>query len=354
MRRIDFSLVLREAVEQTGIPAGELPVEDFRTIRNAVSSELCSGWEAGRWPELCLIERRYFRDVYASGTTYGSAGVNEVYYPATRKYYVALRTTGFSGQAPATLVSGLYVLNSAYWAESATAYAGNDWVTGTAYVVGDIRFYVPTAKFYQCYQAHTSSGVLTPDATGGNERWGVLVEFDRYVAYEQTAQTAIGEALGCWDRNPRIFKNAMRRSYELSEQGVQVLDNVTEVWVEFRKRCPTLTGDAWDALTIYGSGDQVYYEASADNRVGNFYDCVSTTVAGESPVTAAAKWTLVELPWFLRRFLAWSGAAGWLQMDGQSDKGVTASARALGFLEREAGNLFRQQRQIRRIEVLTR
>lgn len=345
MRTVDFSEVLGAASELGGLDYDNLAVKDFRTLRRGISLALQNGWEAAKWPEWCPIEKRYFRDVYAATTNYPAGA--EVYYPASNKYYIALRGAGVTGQAPATLSGSTYTTNTAYWAESSTSYSANGWATGTGYAVGNQVYYAVTDAFYQCHTAHTSSGVLTPNATGASERWGVLTALDRYVAYEQTGKTSLAEVFTIWDADPRTDARASEVGFTLNENGAGVLSGPNVVWVEFRRRCPTLTGDDWVSTAIYTANlDQVYFS-------GNFYNCITTTTAGQSPATTPAKWALVEIPWVLRPWLTQAGFASWLRGDGQTERAIAEMEVAGGLLATAWGKVVRQQGQVRRLSVGT-
>ncbi len=49
----------------------------------------------------------------------------------------------------------------------------------------------------------------------------------------------------------------------------------------------------WDAGTVYNAGDLVYFDEGI-NRGSIVFECQATTVAGESPTSAAAKWADVD------------------------------------------------------------
>lgn len=53
---------------------------------------------------------------------------------------------------------------------------------------------------------------------------------------------------------------------------------------------------------------------------GEFWQCVTTTVAGESPTSAPAKWRKIRIPKEWRRVLAKLTFANLLELDGQTDK----------------------------------
>jgi hypothetical protein len=59
--------------------------------------------------------------------------------------------------------------------------------------------------------------------------------------------------------------------------------------------------------------DQCYYN-------GNFYQAKSATTAGETPDSAPAKWSKIQIPAKLRWCLARLTYAHLLELDGQKDK----------------------------------
>jgi len=127
----------------------------------------------------------------------------------------------------------------------------------------------------------------------------------------------------------------------------KVPHGMASVWVEFRKRRPELAGEPWRNDAVYTSGQQVYFVDSKE--AGNFFVCQAETVAGESPESAPAKWSVVEIPYFLKGYLIQAGYADWLEADGQSSKAGVAESKAWNWLELEADKLQRQQGQVRRL-----
>lgn len=328
MITVDYKDILDAAADMCGLVATEIDTQDSAILRRAISRSLEVAWKMEKWPDLLRCEERYLRDLYAAATAYAAKA--EVYYPAEEKHYHALRAS--TGNLPT---------NKAYWAESGTSYSADDYSATKAYVAGDKVYYPDADKFYQCHTASTNN---LPTNTSF---WGELVPFVPYVAFEQTGKTKIGTVFGVWDRNPRVFTNADDVPFELSDVGVQMLEAVNKVWIEFRSRPPVLKGDVWSSTATYTVGQQVYFGS-------NFYDCATNTSAGESPTTAAAKWTLVEIPHVFKQFLAQAGFAGWLLSDGQNDKVRAELKTAESLLAMAADELFRQSGQVRRMTVLTR
>ena len=308
--------------------------QEFARFRLAFDLSLNRAWRSEWWPDLMRTQKRYFRAAWASGTTY--AKLDERYDAASQQYYQSLRNSN-TGNAPTS--SG--VENSAYWALCKSNYSGPDWVTATVYAVGAIIFYPTTGYYYQCHTAHTSSGTLIPTATGGNERWGQLTEFDRYVSLTQTGETEIGDVMDCRTANPKTHPNDSRALvWDNSENGIQILENAIYAWVMFRLKRPRLLGDVFSTTATYAVDDQVYF-ASTTVR-GNFYNCITATSAAESPSSASAKWSVVSIPEQFATGLIYAAQAKCLTGD---DKAMVPQAIGLAEeeLELEADVIYRQQ-----------
>jgi hypothetical protein len=290
MRTVDFSRILSSTWGLldggTRAPADE----DFQNVRDAVHRNLYEGWRHARWPQLALYERRYFRDVWASGTAYSA--LDQVYYPAARKYYQALQSS--TGEAPADASE---VENSEYWAELKTGYTGNNYAVATTYAAGTIVYYATTNEYYQCHSATTGN-----DPTN-TSYWGLLVDFIRSISFSQTGQTVIGDVHDITDCDPRVHTDVKRLAKRMVPDAVVVLDEVVQCWVKFQAAAPELFGDVYDATVAYAVGDQIYFKSGTGDRIGNFYNCIVATSAGESPSTTAASWSIVEMPLFLEVFL---------------------------------------------------
>ena len=338
MRTVHYSEILYGTAALAGLSPGDLDAAAFGLLRTFHDRRLQVAWEIHRWPDVCPIEQRYYRPLYAAATAYVAG--NERYDLPTGHYFQALRAT--TGNAPT--VAG--VENSAYWAECKNGYDAPDWVTNTAYAVG-AQVKDPLTGYY--YQVHTiyPAAIALIDLT----KLGRLTPFNRYIPYTQTGSTSIGEFLTATNRDPRITTQTTSFPFWLSADGAQFSSPAPNtLWLYFRTRRDTLTGNAWDSTAAYASGDQVYFAATSGG-VGDFYTANQSTTAGQSPATSAAKWTVVSLPYFLRGYLIQGGFADWLISDGQTDKAAAHEAFALEFLELEADKLQRQQQQVGRLKL---
>lgn len=317
----------------------ELPsTQEFPVVRGHLDLALGEIWNIEFWSFLFLTERRYFRQNWSSASTYNKT--NEVYDAATQQYFQCLRdsVTG-AGNSP-TDSSGDE--RSAYWAECRNAYNGSDWVTATAYAVGDIIFYPVTNAYYQCHTAHTSSGTLVPDATSSNERWGVLTPFQRYIDHAQSWETnLIGTVFDLKDADPRVNRRWESIPRRTQQDRTYALEAATFCWVEFRLRRPRLTGTFYDATAAYAVGDQVYFTTSAG--VGNFYTCTATASAGDTPATDTDKWSIVEIPLPFEGYLIQAAFAKLMVSEEDAARKAGAMAAAQEYLVLLLDEQFRQQ-----------
>lgn len=339
---VDYINIRTSAAELAGLNPTELSDQETATLRTHISRRFKQAWERHPWPEVMRYEHRKFRDEYAAGTTY-QAG-DEVYFSTTRKYYQAVKSGGFNGQAPET--GDPLEENSAYWAQCKTSYETTEYDNVVSYVVGDQVHYQPTDLSYQCIQA--GSGNLPTDTA----YWGVLAEFDRYVPYSQTGKTDIGQVLEVTSLNRRNRKDAARIEFEPSENGCQICEDWASVWLWFRLQFGRLFGADYDSSSTYSIGDQIYYSSSSER--GNYYNCIASAAAGETPDTDPDKWEKVEIPARFEQFLIDSCHASWLETEGQTAKAVIWEKAALKDLDEQFLIFSGQQKQQRKMTVLVR
>jgi len=239
-----------------------------------------------------------------------------------------------------------------YWAVCEESYGASTYSRSTAYVVGDQVYYPPTDREYQCITA-AAAGFLPTNTT----YFAPLTDFDRYVALEQTGETKIGDVVGVYDKSPIVWRNAKELDYVLTPDGIQVTSDSDTVWVEFKAKAPALVGDTFSTSATYTANlDQVYYRSSStpSSYPGNFYDCIVTTTAGQSPETTAASWRLIEIPRLFQRYIEQGAYADYLVSEGMSEKRMVEDAKAEKILSELAFRVGATQNQIRRSVVLTR
>ena len=214
------------------------------------------------------------------------------------------------------------------------------------YAAGDEVYYSAEDAYYVALQA--STGNLPTSTT----YWGTPSPFDRYIAFEQTGKTKIGQPIGVFSKNPRIYETYTEKDWHVSENGVQVTDSVTSTWLEYRVRPPELKGDSYSGTAAYRVGDQVYF--SSDTIPGNFYECLVATTAEQSPGTTPASWSKVEIPYIFGRYLAQGAYADYLTGDQRNESKSNEELFATELLTNQVSILVGQEGQRRRTVVLTR
>lgn len=330
METISAEEILNGAGDRAGLRRDEIDGDLFKSLRGFLSRRLREGWRATKWPDLVRCEKRFFRRMWTAtdaGLLAVAAG-EERYSSQVGNYFQSLFANGVSP------VDSDGETNLTAWAECAASYSADDWDSTADYAIGDQVYYPETDRFYQCW-ATAAAGVLPSDT----DHWGVLTDFERSVAYEQTLAggalavgvpaTAIGDVFGVWESNPRGDLYARPVPWVLTSNGIVVRKPVSFVWIEFLLRAPVLKGDVYDATSTYAVGEQVYFE-------GDFYNCVSAAAVLESPSASAAKWSIKEIPLFLERWLVSAVYADYLEMEWQKEKAAVELGSAKGLLEDEA------------------
>ena len=331
MRTITFQSVLYGVVRALGYdPARDLTAARAGTLCEYINQRVIEGWKFDFFPEWTVTEQRLYRAVYASATAY--TATTEVYFYPTTQYYQALQAS--TGQAPALLQADgvTYYENGAYWALSAATYSASPWQPGIAYGVNSASNQLPyqvqnpnDGLCYQCIAAHTSGSSF--DAT----KWGVLTPLDKYVGYDQTGLTAIGEVKLAARRNPKVrTNNPGYLDFVPSDNGVQFdwrAPNV--VWLQFRRRPPVFTTTLYSSGTAYAAGVTVYDA----NGTGDCWTTTATTTAGQSPTSTPAKWSKVQFPAILGNFVKRAALSDALRDQKQTDRAAEELTEAYAELQ---------------------
>lgn len=219
----------------------------------------------------------------------------------------------------------------------------------TTYATGDEVYYSTSDKYYQALAA--STGNLPTNATYWKEVARVT-DFDPYISLDQADETAIGTVFALYNKDPARYETITEYDWHLSSNGIQLTDNKTFAYVEFRLRPPVFSGDTWASSSSYSVGDQVYFSDS--DTKGNFYDCATATTATQSPATFASKWTKVDIPYVFGRYLIQAGHADYLTTDQQGERKAQEELFATELLTNQVTLVSGQQGQYRRVAVSTR
>jgi hypothetical protein len=412
MRSVNYNEVLQLLSELAGIPYADLPTATALTYRGAISRWFRKAWEVEYWPELTRTDQRYYRPVWAAGTTYAAGA--EVFFKgngaASQSYFQSLRsgmpltvsTLQRSGTLAAALTSVPHGLVTGDWVTITGAdlapynlTAQITYVTASAFVysmavdpgfsAGGTILCSPNPEsstgtpclgwWHPCqasysgttwalatafvpgdvvYYAVNDTFYACHTASTGNlptatAYFGALTVFDKYVGYTQTGFTAIGDVRDVYSKNPLVNKTYATSNWTLSQNGVQVPNGPNVVWLEYRTRYAPLIGSDWASGTSYAVGDQVLYNSSGS--IKNFYTCIQATSSVAPSNTAY--WTILEIPYLFQPYLVHGAFCDVLRMDGQMDKAAQQERLAEQYLETEAAKLFNLQPQQQRMDMST-
>ena len=347
MQITKFRDVLGGVAHRMGLDPDNLLDVEKASLAEFIQSRVRQGWEYYPWPETMKVEQRQYRPDYAGGTTYSNAASDvdssQVYWPQENKYYQALKST--SGNAP-TDASGTV---NAQWDDLGATYAADDYAAATDYAVGDTVFY-PTDREY--YTMHTNAGAGTVPTNASY--WGKLTPFVKFIKYEQTGETKLGEIFSITGKNPEANRAPTSLSYSLIDDGIlPEFDAGSKVWLKFRPRTPSFTSTLYNNTTAnYYVGDIVYDDGSSAGaqNTGECYECIvaHTNSPARTPDNTTY-WTKQEIPKVISEFVKQAAYASALLQDGQHEKGPLLEEMALNLLYAELDKVQNQQQQYRTI-----
>ena len=347
MQITKFRDVLNGVARRFGLDPDNLLAGETADFAEFIQSRVREGWEFYPWPETIKIEERQFRPDYASGTGYSNAASDvdssQVYWAQENKYYQALKST--TGNAP-TDASGTI---NAQWAELGSTYAADDYSSTTDYAVGDSVFY-PTDREY--YTMHTNAGAGT--APTNASYWGKLTPFVKFIKYEQTGETKLGQIFSMSAKNPNTSRAPTSLAYEFFEDGLLAeLDAGAKVWLKFRPRTPSFTSTLYNNTTAnYYVGDIVYDDGSSAGaqNTGECYECIQahTNSPARTPDNTTY-WRKQEIPKVISEFVKKAAYSDALSQDGQHEKSPLVEEQARNLLYAELDKIEGQQQQYRTI-----
>jgi hypothetical protein len=174
-----------------------------------------------------------------------------------------------------------------------------------------------------------------------------------------------GEVLTCYDKDPLVSTRASQLSFRVYDDGiVQKLilpSDPGTVYADYRIKRPELVGDLYRPSVAYSIGAQVYFDSGSNTgsltpvsgkpHYGNFYNCLDSTIAGQSPSTHPAKWQIVQIPYLFSAYAARGAFSDWLKSELQLEAAQVAEMEAQNTLVEAIDIILRQQKQVNRINM---
>lgn len=378
MRTVPYKSVLRGVLAREG--GGNLAnvaATDTVVLKviEYISDRFRSAWEYYAWPEIYVTTQRYFLDAWSGAADYaagdkvwfpgyapivvsgaGSAAANGTYYAVGELagdqpiYY----RNGDTADARIELVGASWILYLPVLGEAyGSAEANNPWdeVWGTidaSNPAPEVTLALTGAPYGAgYYQAiATAAGQSPIDA----DYWAAVDHIRHLVEFSQAGQTVFDACVAAWDKDPESDASAVTVPFRIVTDGVLLPPDYAfdSIWLRVRKACPPLLPVVYDAAATYAVGVEVYFDA-----IGDVYKCVTSTSAGETPATAAAKWELVPFPMIFSRAVKAGALADWQRSDGEGSAVKTRDSeeRFIELLDEQVWQLTKLQGQTGRLDV---
>lgn len=186
------------------------------------------------------------------------------------------------------------------------------------------------------------------------------------VAYIDITE-ANGDILNVYQFNPRVTARAVNVSWYLDDSGdssrIILMSSTNPVWVEYRLPPPMFFGEAYDPSLNYNVGSQIYFDtgmlsgsyqpSKTSGGAGNFYKCIVSGNSGENPVNTAARWEIIEIPYFTTDFLVRAIFSDYLRSESQFDSAARADEEAEQSKMMQVDRVLRSEGQIKTMRVFT-
>ena len=186
------------------------------------------------------------------------------------------------------------------------------------------------------------------------------------VAYINITE-ANGDILNVYQFNPRVTARAVNVSWYLDDSGdssrIILMSSTNPVWVEYRLPPPMFFGEAYDPSLNYNIGSQIYFDtgmlsgsyqpSKTSGGAGNFYKCIASGNSGENPVNTAARWEIVESPYFTTDFLVRAIFSDYLRSESQFDSAARADEEAEQSKMLQVDRVLRSEGQVKTMRVFT-
>jgi hypothetical protein len=175
----------------------------------------------------------------------------------------------------------------------------------------------------------------------------------------------VGDIFGVYNLNPLTSSRNTEYTYSLYDDGTDakvVLESSTigEGWYYYRVKAPILNGVIYNPVVTYFEDSQIYFDSGSNSGTyfpvegqphkGNFYTCVNTASAGETPNSNPEKWKLEQIPYAFAHYMSWGAGANWYASEGMMQEAGTMEQKAIQVLDSEVDKIVRQQHQIPKLK----
>lgn len=202
------------------------------------------------------------------------------------------------------------------------------------YNSGDQVWYAPNTAYYQA-----NASTAGTDVPGTSTKWDA-VSPAKWIPFAQAGQNVIGQPLRAWRDDPRLVRGPRKLGFTHDGRTI-FLDPCapSQPYIEYRRPAPVYSGVLWDNTIAYQAGDSFLYVPDATRRGNDCYVVLAATTAGDTPVSAAAKFAVQQTPAIFVEYATRAVKADWLSDDGQDDKATQQEQLAAMWLQDRLADL---------------
>lgn len=206
----------------------------------------------------------------------------------------------------------------------------------------------------QTYKAGISTNGSTISYAGnitkGLYLWGNLIVQQNNVSpqqftipWDQTGEAEIDVMFQAWVNSPAMITYPRQQGFVVTKDGFQMISSAggfmgtngyvsyntnpaNPIYIYYRRAPYNYAGSEYSATAIYVAGQYIYFTSTTGASTGtsDYYECLATTSAGQTPETHPTKWEIQPVPEMISQPLIWQTYGDWLIQDGQADKAVQA------------------------------
>ena len=260
MNTVSAAEIIEDVACLMGWRADDLDEQQFKDIRNALSYALQTVWEDRTtwWPEVMEEQRIAVENYYDSCEAPASGTV--VYYPEADVYYQTIENLVGTDPAAYNSTTGEWEANAG-WYECTTELGddADEWDPEATYEEGDTAWF--DNELYLALDAVPA--LSSPNSAPA--LWQQLIvlepriEADGDGTPDNGTRPNIAEVKSINRYQPSSYGDC--QPYEFTRRGdnwyVYDLDQNT-VWIEYRRLCPPLVGDDYDATKSYQAVTNLY------------------------------------------------------------------------------------------------
>lgn len=262
MRTTQIIDVWREVISLHGIdPLKEVSPDLARSVMRCINKRVDYACKIWPWPEWLLTEERSFRPVWNQNDQY-------------------LRVSITDGQP-------------------------------------DEVFYIPNTTYYKVLGSAGGDppvGTLPTDTAFFEE----LTPVDTFIAYDQRCKRSIGQAIGIYSQNPRVYNNGSNCPIDFrpSERGIDVpCGTGPTVFIHYKMPIPQYTIIPWVPGKFYDRGN-----LALDPTVG---ECFQATAPNNAIPSDTSFWRRVP---FLDKWMGYVTEGAFVDSMMDKDQGATATS----------------------------